>query len=103
MTDQFFAQAVEHSIWPSLLDTHTHLLILRLIVAQNTSKAPPVRFLERAARHLRTTADSKSTGQPSVYHKVEGDSVPKRSSGAWGVKGGVGLQHRPRQPLTVAR
>ncbi|KAL1611592.1 hypothetical protein SLS59_000311 [Nothophoma quercina] len=26
--------------------------------------------------------------QPSVYHKVEGDSVPKRSSGVWGARGG---------------
>lgn len=32
-------------------------------------------------KYLESTA-----GQPSVYHKVEGDSVPKRSSGAWGAK-----------------
>lgn len=24
---------------------------------------------------------------PAVYHKVEGDSVPKRSSGVWGARG----------------
>ncbi|KAF2856934.1 hypothetical protein T440DRAFT_463147 [Plenodomus tracheiphilus IPT5] len=32
-------------------------------------------------KYLESTA-----GQTSVYHKVEGDSVPKRSSGAWGAK-----------------
>lgn len=32
-------------------------------------------------------ADSTSIDQPSVYHKVQGDSVAKRSSGAWGSRG----------------
>ncbi|KAH7402685.1 hypothetical protein BKA66DRAFT_6798 [Pyrenochaeta sp. MPI-SDFR-AT-0127] len=35
-------------------------------------------------KYLESTAD-----QPSVYHKVQGDSVAKRSSGAWGVKGNM--------------
>lgn len=26
---------------------------------------------------------------PAVYHKVQGDSVPKRSSGAWGSRGNM--------------
>ncbi|KAJ4992710.1 hypothetical protein SVAN01_01756 [Stagonosporopsis vannaccii] len=30
---------------------------------------------------------------PAVYHKVEGDSVPKRSSGVWGARGG-GTSHK---------
>ncbi|KAF2691656.1 hypothetical protein K458DRAFT_411379 [Lentithecium fluviatile CBS 122367] len=30
-----------------------------------------------------------SKGQPSVYHKVQGDSVTKRSSGAWGSRGNM--------------
>lgn len=37
--------------------------------------------------YLRKKYLESTAGQPSVYHKVEGDSVPKRSSGAWGVKG----------------
>ncbi|KAF1913599.1 hypothetical protein BDU57DRAFT_541001 [Ampelomyces quisqualis] len=35
-------------------------------------------------KYLESTAD-----QPSVYHKVQGDSVPKRSSGAWGSRGNM--------------
>jgi len=30
--------------------------------------------------------------QPSAYHKVEGDSVAKRSSGAWGSRGNMSHQ-----------
>ncbi|KAF1934164.1 uncharacterized protein M421DRAFT_114353 [Didymella exigua CBS 183.55] len=30
---------------------------------------------------------------PAVYHKVEGDSVPKRSSGVWGARG-AGTSHK---------
>ncbi|OSS45995.1 hypothetical protein B5807_08169 [Epicoccum nigrum] len=30
---------------------------------------------------------------PAVYHKVEGDSVPKRSSGVWGARGS-GTSHK---------
>ncbi|KAH6620376.1 hypothetical protein C7974DRAFT_399583 [Boeremia exigua] len=30
---------------------------------------------------------------PAVYHKVEGDSVPKRNSGVWGARGG-GTSHK---------
>ncbi|KAL5398969.1 hypothetical protein PMIN02_001046 [Paraphaeosphaeria minitans] len=29
------------------------------------------------------------TDQPSAYHKVQGDSVAKRSSGAWGSRGNM--------------
>ncbi|KAL6705820.1 hypothetical protein ACN47E_006280 [Coniothyrium glycines] len=36
-------------------------------------------FLKK--KYLESTAD-----QPSAYHKVQGDSVPKRSSGAWGAR-----------------
>ncbi|KAI4911936.1 hypothetical protein J4E90_006754 [Alternaria incomplexa] len=38
-------------------------------------------FLKK--KYLESTAN-----QPSVYHKVPGDSVPTRSTGAWG-KGGT--------------
>ncbi|KAF2642992.1 hypothetical protein P280DRAFT_393720 [Massarina eburnea CBS 473.64] len=34
-------------------------------------------------RYLEAVAD-----QPAVYHKVQGDSVATRSSGAWGAKAG---------------
>ncbi|PSN70292.1 hypothetical protein BS50DRAFT_585730 [Corynespora cassiicola Philippines] len=34
-------------------------------------------------------SNGASTGQASVYHKVEGDSVNKRSSGAWGSRGNM--------------
>ncbi|KAF2021840.1 hypothetical protein BU24DRAFT_417475 [Aaosphaeria arxii CBS 175.79] len=30
-----------------------------------------------------------TTNSPAVYHKVQGDSVPKRSSGAWGSRGNM--------------
>ncbi|KAF3049168.1 hypothetical protein E8E11_008488 [Didymella keratinophila] len=30
---------------------------------------------------------------PAAYHKVEGDSVPKRSSGVWGARG-AGTSHK---------
>jgi hypothetical protein len=32
-------------------------------------------------------ADAPVPDQPAVYHKVQGDSVAKRSSGAWGSRG----------------
>lgn len=32
-------------------------------------------------------ANRASKDQSSVYHKVQGDSVAKRSSGAWGSRG----------------
>lgn len=31
--------------------------------------------------------------QPSVYHKVPGDSVPTRSTGAWGKGGKASSNH----------
>ncbi|PVI06585.1 hypothetical protein DM02DRAFT_609771 [Periconia macrospinosa] len=39
-------------------------------------------FLKK--KYLETVAD-----RPSVYHKVQGDSVSKRSSGAWGSRGNM--------------
>ncbi|KAF2741387.1 hypothetical protein EJ04DRAFT_507205 [Polyplosphaeria fusca] len=42
-------------------------------------------FLKK--RYLESIAD-----QPSVYHKVQGDSVAKRSSGAWGSRGNMSHQ-----------
>ncbi|KAF2819980.1 hypothetical protein CC86DRAFT_374694 [Ophiobolus disseminans] len=39
-------------------------------------------FLKK--KYLESTAD-----QPSAYHKVQGDSVAKRSSGAWGSRGNM--------------
>ncbi|CAI6335878.1 unnamed protein product [Periconia digitata] len=36
-----------------------------------------------------TLADIASKDRPSVYHKVQGDSVAKRSSGAWGSRGNM--------------
>ncbi|UPX13832.1 uncharacterized protein EKO05_0004331 [Ascochyta rabiei] len=39
-------------------------------------------------KYCETVAD-----QPAVYHKVEGDSVAKRSSGVWGARG-AGTSHK---------
>ncbi|KAF2625853.1 hypothetical protein BU25DRAFT_412115 [Macroventuria anomochaeta] len=39
-------------------------------------------------KYRETVAD-----HPAVYHKVEGDSVPKRSSGVWGARG-AGTSHK---------
>ncbi|KAH8723499.1 hypothetical protein GQ44DRAFT_710014 [Phaeosphaeriaceae sp. PMI808] len=39
-------------------------------------------FLKK--KYLESTTD-----QPSVHHKVQGDSVAKRSSGAWGSRGNM--------------
>ncbi|KAH7079013.1 hypothetical protein BKA63DRAFT_563672 [Paraphoma chrysanthemicola] len=39
-------------------------------------------FLKR--KYLESTTD-----QPAAYHKVQGDSVAKRSSGAWGSRGNM--------------
>ncbi|KAF2132120.1 hypothetical protein P153DRAFT_364552 [Dothidotthia symphoricarpi CBS 119687] len=39
-------------------------------------------FLKK--KYIESTAD-----QPAVYHKVQGDSVAKRSSGAWGSRGNM--------------
>ena len=40
---------------------------------------------KESATAMRT--DGKPLDQPSAYHKVQGDSVAKRSSGAWGSRG----------------
>ncbi|KAF2440790.1 hypothetical protein P171DRAFT_489481 [Karstenula rhodostoma CBS 690.94] len=36
-----------------------------------------------------TGTNAKPPDQPSAYHKVQGDSVAKRSSGAWGSRGNM--------------
>ncbi|KAK7189403.1 uncharacterized protein CC84DRAFT_1258141 [Paraphaeosphaeria sporulosa] len=36
-----------------------------------------------------TGTNAKPLDQPSAYHKVQGDSVAKRSSGAWGSRGNM--------------
>ncbi|KAF2032206.1 hypothetical protein EK21DRAFT_37710, partial [Setomelanomma holmii] len=43
-------------------------------------------FLKK--KYFESTAD-----QPAVYHKVQGDSVVKRSSGAWGSRGTRNMSH----------
>ncbi|KAL5411493.1 hypothetical protein PMIN06_002618 [Paraphaeosphaeria minitans] len=42
------------------------------------------------------------TDQPSAYHKVQGDSVAKRSSGAWGSRGMSEMHRRSIARLTYA-
>ncbi|KAI8937697.1 hypothetical protein NX059_005398 [Plenodomus lindquistii] len=56
--------------------------------AQATEQHVPVRDFNanEVKDFLRKKYLESTAGQPSVYHKVEGDSVPKRSSGAWGAK-----------------
>lgn len=39
------------------------------------------------AHATQAAANTTFQDQPAVYHKVEGDSVPKRSSGVWGARG----------------
>jgi hypothetical protein len=41
----------------------------------------------RCTHILNMQANKGFLDQPAVYHKVQGDSVPKRSSGAWGSRG----------------
>lgn len=55
---------------------------------QATEQHVPVRDFNanEVKDFLRKKYLESTAGQPSVYHKVEGDSVPKRSSGAWGAK-----------------
>jgi len=40
----------------------------------------------RSTRESNGPANTAFAGQPSVYYKVQGDSVAKRSSGAWGAR-----------------
>jgi hypothetical protein len=46
---------------------------------------------------MHTGTNAKSADQPSAYHKVQGDSVAKRSSGAWGSRG-TSAMHRLDRP-----
>lgn len=69
--------------------------LVKLLRSESTWANSTIEYLEStagttlaASSHMsHTMTDRMLEDQPSVYHKVQGDSVAKRSSGAWGVKG----------------
>jgi len=85
----FNANEVKEFLKKSTSAMRLWLHVWPLTQLQSTSRAPPV----RASHHTNIRAHGMGrtnitcVDQVSVYHKVPGDSVSNRSSGAWG-KGG---------------
>jgi len=65
---------------------------------ESTAGTLPIQFTRKPDIQANVAQD-----QPSVYHKVQGDSVAKRSSGAWGSRGTHFRNGMDRQQLTLDR
>lgn len=60
---------------------------MMLTKRQNTLRALLVRAPDETRTRRMLLTNSLFEDQPAVYYKVQGDSVAKRSSGAWGSRG----------------